>query len=488
MLLNTSLSANAVPISTSLGILLLDGVFTILALFACHHFFITRPSFTTACRSCSGAIALLFTCNMYGRCGRFGNRAGPMKLRDDRIRQASGSDGRGLSLESGPPTAKPMYADYGSGVQLANDAASVGRLPSFIGDNCSVKLTDTEYVPAPELARMMRNPRARLDRMRWRCCARRTVVDDKKYAHWLGIRPFYLPVDLRSLTFQEGGLYTVVGPRGSGASEMLGLISGCLKPTAGKIQIFDHPTHPSYAECVCCCRLNGPAKHVPHSPNPIPHLIFCYCCGIICRRRTSSWGCSVKHCLRSLCSRLGRPDDTFAEQTRPLRGSQRFNSQNFSSQNLLGLEASTEGGERSDRVRVATLPAHNVLWGDLTVKEHLVVFAAIHGGWKHRKSWDYWASQFDIRDHAYTPIKALNGSIQRRVALACTFIAEPKVVCLHEPTQGLEPFAAINVWDTLSVSGLPPCTVRWSGKEANCVFITEPKSVPRYHHQRRHWQ
>ena len=43
--------------------------------------------------------------------------------------------------------------------------------------------------------------------------------------------------------FNPGELVSLVGPNGAGKTTLLKLISGTLKPSSGKIYIYDHQSH-----------------------------------------------------------------------------------------------------------------------------------------------------------------------------------------------------------------------------------------------------
>ena len=103
------------------------------------------------------------------------------------------------------------------------------------------------------------------------------------------------------------------------------------------------------------------------------------------------------------------------------------------------------------RSKPTYLPAENIIWDDLTVAEHLKVFAALNGNWSARHSWHVWASRFGLLDESYKRGVELDIEARRRLGLACAFIGGAEVVCLQSPTKDLNSTAATSIWETLSV-------------------------------------
>ncbi len=77
---------------------------------------------------------------------------------------------------------------------------------------------------------------------------------------------------------------------------------------------------------------------------------------------------------------------------------------------------------------------------DLTVRQNLAYFAALHGIDGARASDGINASlqQLDMKERANEKVRALNGGHRRRMEIARALIHQPSVLLLDEPTVGLD--------------------------------------------------
>ncbi len=92
------------------------------------------------------------------------------------------------------------------------------------------------------------------------------------------------------------------------------------------------------------------------------------------------------------------------------------------------------------------------LYSELTVLENLRFFAELY---------DVAKEEFALRSErllkfaALSPFKDrradhLSGGMQKKLALACTLIHEPKILILDEPTTGVDPISRREFWDILA--------------------------------------
>lgn len=101
---------------------------------------------------------------------------------------------------------------------------------------------------------------------------------------------------------------------------------------------------------------------------------------------------------------------------------------------------------------------------DLTVRQNLRYFAALHGiaGQKAQQRIDACLDRLDMLERADEKVRNLNGGHRRRTEIARTLIPEPTVLLLDEPTVGLD--AASRAMITEHVHGLARegTTVLWA--------------------------
>jgi len=56
---------------------------------------------------------------------------------------------------------------------------------------------------------------------------------------------------------------------------------------------------------------------------------------------------------------------------------------------------------------------------------------------------------FDLADAGSRRVKTYSGGMRRRLDLAATLVAEPKILFLDEPTTGLDPRSRFGLWDVI---------------------------------------
>lgn len=103
------------------------------------------------------------------------------------------------------------------------------------------------------------------------------------------------------------------------------------------------------------------------------------------------------------------------------------------------------------RPRVGYMAQRFALYVDLTVEENLDFFGGVYGlrgdRAAERKRWAL--ALANLVDQEKVRTSALGGGIRQRLALAAALLHAPAVLCLDEPTSGIDPIARRRVWDLI---------------------------------------
>nr|APD26544.1 ATP-binding cassette transporter subfamily A member 1-like X1 protein [Brachionus koreanus] len=129
---------------------------------------------------------------------------------------------------------------------------------------------------------------------------------------------------------------------------------------------------------------------------------------------------------------------------------------------LTGLYSPTSGSalieglditESMDSVRksLGFVPQHNVLFPQLTVKEHLWFFARLKGldTKLTKKELEKMLDDTGLRPKKNELSKNLSGGMQRKLSVAVAFVGGSKTVILDEPSAGVDPAGRRSIWDLL---------------------------------------
>ncbi|DBA88907.1 TPA: hypothetical protein ACH3X2_000146 [Trebouxia sp. C0005] len=107
-----------------------------------------------------------------------------------------------------------------------------------------------------------------------------------------------------------------------------------------------------------------------------------------------------------------------------------------------------------DRVRglMGVCPQFDVLWDNLTGREHLMLFGAIKGLGRRQaeKQADALLGQVKLRAAGGVRAGAYSGGMRRRLSLAVALLGNPKVLYLDEPTTGMDPISRRHLWDLIA--------------------------------------
>jgi ABC-2 type transport system ATP-binding protein len=101
---------------------------------------------------------------------------------------------------------------------------------------------------------------------------------------------------------------------------------------------------------------------------------------------------------------------------------------------------------------------------DLTGKENLEMIGQLYhlGNIRSRTRAGELLETFELADAGNRRVKTYSGGMRRRLDLAATLVAEPKILFLDEPTTGLDPRSRFGLWDVIGKQT----------KNCNTVFLT----------------
>ncbi|KAK9754118.1 ABC transporter [Popillia japonica] len=106
-----------------------------------------------------------------------------------------------------------------------------------------------------------------------------------------------------------------------------------------------------------------------------------------------------------------------------------------------------------DQIRRMTgvCPQHDILFDNLTPREHLEFFAAVKGIPTSTREFEVTKTlkDIDLVDKANCYAKHLSGGQKRKLSIGIAVIGDPKIIILDEPTAGVDPYSRRHMWSVL---------------------------------------
>ncbi|CAH2236791.1 jg8550 [Pararge aegeria aegeria] len=104
------------------------------------------------------------------------------------------------------------------------------------------------------------------------------------------------------------------------------------------------------------------------------------------------------------------------------------------------------------RAHLGLCPQHNVLFNELTVREHLEFFARLKGftGKELEEDIDTLINRLEMQEKRDYLAQGLSGGQKRRLCVGIALCGGAKVVLLDEPTSGMDPSSRRALWEILN--------------------------------------
>ncbi|GJJ67939.1 ABC-2 type transport system ATP-binding protein [Entomortierella parvispora] len=102
--------------------------------------------------------------------------------------------------------------------------------------------------------------------------------------------------------------------------------------------------------------------------------------------------------------------------------------------------------------RMGVCPQHDILWGDLTVADHLLFYARLRGipPALEQQAVTYAIASVSMSKFRDRQVKGLSGGEKRRVSIAIALLGDNRVIFLDEPSTGLDPAIRRVIWDIIN--------------------------------------
>ncbi|SMC85140.1 ATP-binding cassette domain-containing protein [Kibdelosporangium aridum] len=103
------------------------------------------------------------------------------------------------------------------------------------------------------------------------------------------------------------------------------------------------------------------------------------------------------------------------------------------------------------RAEISLTGQHAAVDNEQTGRENLVMTGQLMhlGRSAARRRADQLLERFDLLDAMHRRVKTYSGGMRRRLDLAMSLVAEPKLIFLDEPTTGLDPASRTTMWDAI---------------------------------------
>ncbi|XP_052050613.1 ABC-type organic anion transporter ABCA8B isoform X2 [Apodemus sylvaticus] len=110
------------------------------------------------------------------------------------------------------------------------------------------------------------------------------------------------------------------------------------------------------------------------------------------------------------------------------------------------------GSGEGDTLRfLGYCPQENALWPNLTVKEHLEMYAAVRGLSRNHAAVAITrlVDVLKLQDQLKSPVKTLSEGVKRKLCFVLSILGNPSILLLDEPSTGLDPEGQQQIWQAI---------------------------------------
>ena len=100
---------------------------------------------------------------------------------------------------------------------------------------------------------------------------------------------------------------------------------------------------------------------------------------------------------------------------------------------------------------MGVVPQFDILWGELTAAEHMMIFSMIKGIDPEDidKTTDDLLKSVGRIQVKHARVMNFSGGMKRRLSVAISSIGDPRIIFLDEPTTGMDPVSRRDVWNLI---------------------------------------
>jgi ABC-2 type transport system ATP-binding protein len=136
---------------------------------------------------------------------------------------------------------------------------------------------------------------------------------------------------------------------------------------------------------------------------------------------------------------------------------------------IAGVQEPDEGTLKLPAQRIGWVPQRAAVYGKLTVRENLELFATFEEIPDRAAAVDRALDRIGLADRAGERTEGLSGGMRQRVSIGIGLIADPPALLLDEPTAALDPLQRARLWELLNGLAADGVAIVYSSHSANEV-------------------